>query len=797
MSGDAPQTRGIQDQTIDSLLGRFGEIGTFLRPIIEMSIGNALRAHVGGTPYGGTGLFGQQNVGANLVDYFNQRTLQVSMQGTQQTLEAQRQEFRVSMQQTMGLTRDRAVAAGAGFNLTNFAADTLFNQLQPGYMQAGLQQALGLAGVRAPLGLSGEALRQQLDINRQGREVSTRLMQDYLTNFSAYSGMTGRDVGQLTAEAARTGQLRLTGDMSTAAINRLTNDTIGATQRMAQVVGAGRAFFQGSALDVLDQMNAITGMNFARSLGSQQATQTLAQMSAAARVNLLEPGQMVALADQSAAFSRAMNREPFGAFGAATSIASYYASAVQQNQPFVNEPRLRETLVRRVTGAQESDVARAISGAAMALPEGQRDDFVERVRRAGVGGQLTLPRLASIANQMGAPGTGYDFLMQGYTEGAEQFRATGAATNAVMASNLGRIGAMRRHIASAVLGIDERRLGNASTLDEMHDRPGMANVFTPTRMGELTRVFNREAQAMGYGSMRELDATLLAQADVARQQTTIRQQTFIETGLVQLGRNRGVLGLISFVNQAQRGGQQPNLQAALQSFMGKDMKLQWNNPTLVGARGGAFNQWLDEAGGGEGKKGGDRELFLGLDVLMSSLYSGTMGERQLTPEEMKTYREILSSAPTAASRETVRGLVKYAPETQRRQMREWEISKDIGNARGDKKLTPEALSREAALRAGAEGLEGANKDLAKGYLEEVKKSPGLTAEEYAKRGEDESTKIGKLRSAIETQAVIGAAGALDTRAGGLEGPLAMIAKLFSSIVDSSSGSVKVADARKP
>jgi hypothetical protein len=796
MSGDAPQTRGIQDQTIDSLLGRFGEIGTFLRPIIEMSIGNALRAHVGGTPYGGTGLFGQQNVGANLVDYFNQRTLQVSMQGTQQTLEAQRQEFRVSMQQTMGLTRDRAVAAGAGFNLTNFAADTLFNQLQPGYMQAGLQQALGLAGVRAPLGLSGEALRQQLDINRQGREVSTRLMQDYLTNFSAYSGMTGRDVGQLTAEAARTGQLRLTGDMSTAAINRLTNDTIGATRSMAQVVGAGRAFFQGSALDVLDQMNAITGMNFARSLGPQQATQTLAQMSAAARVNLLEPGQMVALADQSAAFSRAMNREPFGAFGAAASIASHYASAVQQNQPFVNEQRLRETLVRRVTGAQESDVARAISGAAMALPEGQRDDFVERVRRAGVGGQLTLPRLASIANQMGAPGTGYDFLMQGYTEGAEQFRATGAATNAVMASNLGRIGAMRRRFASAVLGIDERRLGNASTLDEMHDRPGMANVFTPTRMGELTRVFNRDAQNMGYGSMRELDATLLAQADVARQQRTIQRQTFIETGLVQLGRNRGVLGLISFVNQVRQGGKQATLQAALQNFMGEDTNLRWDDPALAG-KDGALTKWLEEAGGGQGKKSGDRELFLGLDVLALAMQTGTMGEEQLTPEKMKTYRQILSSAPTDATREIVRGLVKYAPETQRRQAREWEISKDIGNARGDKKLTPEALSREAALRAGAEGLEDANKDLAKGYLEEVKKSPGLTAEEYAKRGEDESTKIGRLRSAIETQAVIGAAGALDTRAGGLEGPLAIIAKLFSSIVDSSSGSVKVADARKP
>ena len=173
-------------------------------------------------------------------------------------------------------------------------------------------------------------------------------MQDYLTNFSAYSGMTGRDVGQLTAEAARTGQLRLNGDMSTAAINRLTTGTTDAVRSMAQVVGAGRAFFQGSALDVLDQMNAITGMNFARSLGGAQATQTLAQMSAAARVNLLEPGQMVALADQSAAFSRSMNREPFGAFGAAASIASYYASAVQQNQPFVNEPRLRETLVRRV-----------------------------------------------------------------------------------------------------------------------------------------------------------------------------------------------------------------------------------------------------------------------------------------------------------------------------------------------------------------------------------------------------------------------------------------------------------------
>jgi len=791
---DAPETRGPEDKNMDALQSMLGPAAMMFRPMIELAIGNSLRAYAGGMPYGSNGLFGPQNVGGNLIDYFTQRTMQVTMQGTQQSLEASRQEFRVAMQQTVGLPKEQAQIAAARFNLTNLGADVLFGQLQPGFMQAGLQQALGLAGVQAPFGLSGKALSNQLQINQLGRDLSTRLMQDYLQNSQNYLGMTGQDVGQLVAESARLGHLRLRPGQTAEA---LAPGVISRVQGMAQAVAAGRSLFGGSALDVLDQMNALTGMNVVNSLGAEDATRVLTRMSAAMRVNLLEPGQMLKLAEGSAAVSRALGQDSFGALGAAPTIARYYTGAVQANQPFVNEARMRETLIQRVTGAQESDMARAISGAATAIAPEQREAFIRDVQAAGQRGRLTLDQVAAVAHQYGGRGSGHDFWMRGYTTEGERFRATGAATGAVMSANLGMMADIRRRQVAGFLGIDVGRLGDATTLDEMQRRaPGL---LTADRMGALTRMLNREAQAFGYSSMRELDSAMIGQRDTMQQEELIRQQSGIEAGMIRLGRTRGVLGLFSFVKQAQApGAQQATLQGALESFMGKDMNLKWADVARAAGGGkdaGALAQWVNEGAA-------DKQLYLGLDVLMNALYTGTIGNRNLTADEYTEYRKMLAAGPTSASRDRIRGLSKDASKEQQRQMRLLELQEEIEKKRGgkstqtpaEKEKAAQEVTREAGFRLGLEELTDPEaKKVAQEYQAAVKAQPGLTTEEWSKDNEERTGKISRLRTAMQLQSVMDMGASLGTEAKGLEGPVGMLLKLFSSVVDMGSGSIKVLD----
>ena len=426
------------------------------------------------------------------------------------------------------------------------------------------------------------------------------------------------------------------------------------------------------------------GLSMNRGLGPDRAAETMARLEATARVHMLEPGQMVGFAERSAAFSRSMGFAPGGAWGAASTAAGYYANAVMAGQPFVSEPILRETMIRRVTGAQQSDLARAISGAASELnTPAARTSFIEQVQARGAQGGLTLAGVASLANAAGVSGSGIDMLNRGYTNEAEAIRASGQVNLAVMGANLGQLQETRRQTLRA-LGYDTSRLGGDDvSLEDMQGKLGYQGKWgiDNVRMGELSRYFDRQARTFGYaGGRRELDATLMANQKMVMEQHVIDTQTVVSRGFAAVGRNRGLMGLISFITQARENPSERNMTKLWSAIAPGNVK--WSDPAVVDAMLGAKGENGTRTGGTLANLANagetDRELALGTDVLMGALGNQTMGDTVLGADKMAELQALLTGADDPANRDKIRALGQYGSRAQKRAYNIFATALDTG-----------------------------------------------------------------------------------------------------------------------
>jgi hypothetical protein len=511
----------------------------------------------------------------------------------------------------------------------------------------------------------------------------------------------------------------------------------------------------------------------------------------------------VGVVAESARYSQALGRQAWGSLGAATTIANLYSSAVFTGTPFVDERQLRTTLTQRVTGAQESDMARAISGAATSVAPEKREAFVQAATAAGQSGTLTLDRIAELARGQGATGTGQDFLLRGYTTEAEKFRATGAAGAVTMAANMGTMAELRRQEAAMVLGIGVDKLGKASTLEEMKKELTAQKItMTGTQEGLLSQMFDRDAQAFGYKSRFEVDSTLAARERAKMQENIIDRGSRIEKNLLSLGRSRGALGLISYIQGSKDRKGAANLGDAFRAFTG-DTDLSW--------------QKFLEAEGGQKKLEGwgaametDKEVFMGMDVLWNALESGTLGDEILKPEKLTELREILKAGPTEAALKKVKDLTKHATEEQKKGLRLLEIQQKIQQKRGalDEKADPKKraeeeskIGREATFRDNLTRLKENTtseelKETISKYQREATTNPGMLAEEWAKKDKSNAENLGKLRTALAIQGVSDLATGVGTDQG-TGSILNTLMQLFSSVIDQGSGALKVVDKRAP
>jgi len=210
---DGINTTGDPIQGIISAIVGDPAIASALSNIIRMGMGDAMTANMrlGGenVPYGPNSVFGPQNVGLNAASFMRDQAISANMQQAASMMESKKLEQRESYQRFMGANPAMAGAlASHKFNATNFVSDLIFSNSQPLQMMAGLEQAMQYQGGGTPtMMLSGAALARQERANTNMSDMGQILMADFVTNTGKYGGLKGQDVGRVTAELSRTGQL--------------------------------------------------------------------------------------------------------------------------------------------------------------------------------------------------------------------------------------------------------------------------------------------------------------------------------------------------------------------------------------------------------------------------------------------------------------------------------------------------------------------------------------------------------------------------------------------------------------
>lgn len=545
-------TAGDPNQVAANIAAQFlPELRDLLQVGIERGFGNALRAQTslsGASPvaYGPSAMFGQQDVGNNLGNYMNLQAMGGVMLPAQQSVNQALNDQRELWQRMFhGVSAEDAQAnAGKQFNLTNMASDYISNLNQPkqmlsGMMEAGLYMGGGYgasAGVNEGLGRFMGGVMDTFQTSQIG-PASGRLL------------LGGQDSGILLAELARTGGI------SPEAIQD--RDSFMSLYRSYDKGAYYSAnLLQGGLADRDDQLNRLVGADFRQTFGVHNAGM-LQQLHAAGQVTGFTAPQLISLAGMSTQLSESIGADPHGSLVNAQ-VSAELLGAFRQGgvgSAFVREPRFRESIVRRVTGAQGGALSRDISGAyaliAGSIGTEAADTFISDL---GQDGRLTGDDILSRVNNMEGLGdvTAGAIRNASYTTAGEQARARGVGTRAALGSDIGLIEADRRSMLRRTLlseGLDADSIisaidtdGRGITQAAVQDALGLDGELGRTQIASITGAYNRgleiQASALGMGNAAEVDAFLAtAKQDSIRK--NIQDRVSGRVGLSDMFQGRG------------------------------------------------------------------------------------------------------------------------------------------------------------------------------------------------------------------------------------------------------------------
>lgn len=625
----------ISSTLLDMFVGN--DFRAMMKSVISLGVGDALRMHIGDTPFGPPALFAGQDVGRNLFEHFMQQTTSAMMQETAQVRERARFELNDRFAGMLGI--DPARINPLGMTLTSFFGSELFRQMGTQQLELGLGMANRYMGA-LPISFVGEQNQErQRVLQDQLSNFNRIVMQDFVANFDQYGGMSGAGVGRILAEGARLGMIDSSDPR--AAINF--------AQRTAQMVGTAQQFFQGSATEVMDQLNATLGVNAVATLGGPQGAgpafgtgsqlnTLLSQMSATGMVTGLTDPQMRMLTTGAANVAVQRGGTPLGALANARDIALFATAANRSGvTAFVNEASLRQSIVNQVVRTQESEAARALYGAyAMIEARSGTQAAEEFLDRAGErGGDLTVGAITNMASGELGGISASQLIDAGFSQSAERARAGGGATVAMMQARLNTIQGDRARFLRQ-LDIDPTQFGGDLSVQNIERAlRATGDPLQMAQMGRIRQVFAGQAERYGYRSAEEMDAALRSTRLAAQMREAMTEVSTFQLEMQGFGQVRGAMGFIQMVRGLRPGERTTGARAleALIGGSGADIRAQILN------QAGLFKEENINAI----MQSGDPNQIFGLDVAVQALRTGQIGGQRLTEEEMEDLREAFTT----------------------------------------------------------------------------------------------------------------------------------------------------------
>ena len=658
------------------------------------ALGDNFRAHFGQpgrvdvtAPFGSSTIFGPQNVGQNFAMSMHDQAVSATMsQAASITEQLRREQLAEWYATSMNIAADDTAGqariskfVNAPFSATGFLQGAVFNQLQPQQLMAGLEQGaryMGVGAVLAPMGdeSASAAAERQVLLRQQAGAMAAGVQGDFLRNSENYAGLRGGDVGRVYAELSRTGGFnqalrdfdRYGGGADE--LEALQSETVRITQQAVQSVTAFRQIFRGSVTQALDQVNALMGVDVIQTF--QGAEQGLVQrMAATGFATGHAPSQMQALAGGARQMALGAGVDPLGSIQTSiltAGLLDVHAGTGGLGNRFVNEPTFRQNMLRRVLGAQESGLARDISGAHTLLTEAGVDPSGFMAAAGDVG---SLEDLVGVANQF-MPGGGlsaFDLRSASFSEAAELSRAHGIGGIQALRFNAGviqttRRGILQRELSARGVGgaqldaimaqLTPEALGNnALTMDTIMgavgDTPGINQT---TFRGNMRRIFGEQARALGLGTnANEADAMLqaisnrdaLSDIQGAARGNVELQQLFQNRGNAFGIQNLGVL--IGSIRERQL--EDPANAGKLNVGFGQIIRgLTGSTAASISAQDlsgfmGISQSLLDAM---ESPDATAMEK-MGLNTAVSALFSQQIDGRMITPEERELMQEALGN----------------------------------------------------------------------------------------------------------------------------------------------------------
>jgi hypothetical protein len=632
---------------ISSLVGddRLGQnIARGLEPLLGNILSGQIKAGATSMANGQGAMFGAgtPNPGLNAYHTFNNNALSAVLTSSQNAIqEAQRRQSE-DMHRFLGASRATAAAQSDDiFSVTNMMSKIAFASHQPYALQLGMEETARYMGAGSSFMMSPDMASSQESINNRATSLTAGITSDFFQNMEKYGGMGGKQVGQITAELARTG-----------AINRNTGleDATKAVQEMSKTVRSLRRFFDGDVADLMDNINGLTGTSFQSTFGSQSSGM-INGLSATGFASGFTSSQMLSLAQGSGAVAQSLGMDPFSSLSNAQNIASYLGTARSTgDMRFINESRFRGSMTNQVTRANSSQTARALSGAGSlllgALGSGESytdaqmsraQDFLSDVRASGR--SLSPDEVAAqLSGIMGNSITGEDLINSSYTTGAEVLRASGYGTEAAMQTRAGVMSNIRR---SALRDMTGNRFNDVMSaigdgaLTVENIQGALSDVYGESRgasmAGSLARGFGRDAKSLGLGNLAESDKFLATMAN-QKERDRIMQQAGISKEMQSITSEMGTLSGMRAIG---------TLMEKASGEGGLKFREAWNTltgTTNIDMSSAHFRKLVGGQGGGVGD-----EAAVGINAAISAMASRQLGGKNASKEELEMASKILDS----------------------------------------------------------------------------------------------------------------------------------------------------------
>ena len=725
MADDPLDNQSDAQQNITELLSQFmsPEIANFASMIIKGSMGDVINSKMGGGgAYGPSTMFGgRRDSGVDMMDTFYRRSIEDTMRDSERALRQSMHDAKVTAGTITGASDPQRAATE--FNLTNFATHLMMSTRQPKQMQAGAARMVREMGASSTIGLGQDSREAQIAINRNAGNLAARFTDDFMDagNINDYYGFQGGDVGRALAELGRTGQF-----------NSFDGTDASFAQQRQKVTGflgsvsAASRFYDGSFMDVVDQMNATVGVNAFGTFGGNTEKMYM-QMDAAGRSAMLSRPQMLSLAMQSAQVSRGMGlMDSTTALSAATESAVILKGAMGHGGRFVNEQRMRSGLVTMTTSAVNSEMAAMVSGAYVALDDKNKDAFMDEIISSGADSE---GQIVGLARKYGFTGSGSTLMsisrgQDARTARAENFEITQAAMGA-RASNESKI---RRQIVEAGgHGAVLANIDGVVTRDKLkvalNDFYGGDTDAAKAALGDYEGAFATRAKYLNMNA-EELEGVMVG-AERTNKTKLIRehinQRVKVDNEFKHLGKVSGIQGMLGFADAISKG-KVATTGGAFRAFLGinDDMDLAKVlgaiNPEDFGAKSAKFFKDAAESG--------DMTQIAGADVLGNVLQTHKLGGKELDDDEMRKYYKLATgNMSEAEAAKTLKELSQHSAVKKRKEIAQWSAEKrllagkDVSDISGYKDEAEELAMNEQFMTM--LNKEGSREKLRKGGVSEA------------------------------------------------------------------------------